>query len=439
MNRLESFRASYARLITTIAGVPADSADGARLIEVFASVPREQFIGPGPWRIVTQNGYANIPSDDPAFLHQDFAVALQPERQLNNGQPSLHARCFAALQLKAGERVLHVGAGTGYYSALLANLVGPTGSVVAYEIDKDLADKAAANLTGYANVVLENRSATEGHLPECDAIYVNAGATGPMDVWLDALRPGGRLLFPLTVANGFGAMLLVTKMANGDFAAKFVVQAAFIHCVGARDEELAQRLAEAHKTGGLGNAQRKGGMWDVKSLHRNTPPDETCWLAGKGWWLSTKAATPMISNMSEILLLGGKVRKQALAVVPSPSGPDSATLKRLMLPQGELAQFYDGEEGIRYIAQIELQAGSVRGNHYHKIKDEWVYLISGEVNLIVEDLESKARESAMLMAGDLAFIRIGIVHALQVTKSGQAIEFSTARFNPADIYRHKLV
>jgi quercetin dioxygenase-like cupin family protein len=143
--------------------------------------------------------------------------------------------------------------------------------------------------------------------------------------------------------------------------------------------------------------------------------------------------------MTEIALLGGKVRKQALPVVQPSSVPQSRTLKRLMLPQGELAQFYDGDEGIRYIAQIELQAGSVRGNHYHKIKQEWIYVMSGEVTLIVEDLESKARESVELIAGDLAFIQTGVVHTLQVTKSGQAIEFSTTRFDPADIYRQKLI
>ena len=143
--------------------------------------------------------------------------------------------------------------------------------------------------------------------------------------------------------------------------------------------------------------------------------------------------------MVEITLLGGKVTKRTLPLVDPPLNPDSPTLKRLMLPQGELAQFYDGEEGVRYIAQIELQAGSVRGNHYHKVKQEWVYMMSGEVTLIVEDSESKARETALLVAGDLAFIQTGIAHALQVTKSGQAIEFSAARFDPADIYRHKLV
>ena len=143
--------------------------------------------------------------------------------------------------------------------------------------------------------------------------------------------------------------------------------------------------------------------------------------------------------MTEIALLDGKVRKQALPKVQPPSNPESPALKRLMLPQGELAQFYDGDDGIRYIAQIELQAGSVRGNHYHKIKQEWIYIMSGDVTLIVEDLESKARESVQLVAGDLAFIQTGVVHTLQVTKSGQAIEFSTARFDPADIYRQKLV
>src|SRR5438874_9484336 len=116
--------------------------------------------------------------------------------------------------------------------------------------------------------------------------------------------------------------------------------------------------------------------------------------------------------MVERRLIHGKVIAWSLPEVqPGPAGSEFL-LKRVMLPQGELAQFYDGEEGIRYIAQIELQAGSVRGNHFHKIKDEWVYLVGGEVNLIVEDLESKVRESALLVAGDLVFIPTSVVHAL---------------------------
>lgn len=290
MNHLESIRASYAQLVITIAGVPADSNERARLIEAFSSVPREQFIGPGPWRIVTQNGYVTVPTEDPSFLYQDFAVALQPEKHLNNGQPSLHVRCLAALQIKTGETIIHVGAGTGYYTALLATLVGASGSVVAYEIDSDLAEKAAPNLKNYSNISIQNCSGCDRVLPECDVIYVNAGATAPMDGWLEALRPGGRLLFPLTTTHGFGAMLLVIRNAGVFFVAKFVCQAAFIHCLGARDERIGQKLAEAFKTGGILGHQRQGGMWDVNSLRRETVPDQSCWFAGDGWWLSTKGA-----------------------------------------------------------------------------------------------------------------------------------------------------
>ena len=50
------------------------------------------------------------------------------------------------------------------------------------------------------------------------------------------------------------------------------------------------KLTEAFKTGQILNQQRKGGMWDVKSLRRDADLDGTCWFAGKGWWLSTAAA-----------------------------------------------------------------------------------------------------------------------------------------------------
>jgi len=283
MNRLETFRSCYAWLMTANAGVPAD-ASGLR--EAFAAVPRERFLGPGPWRVVTPLGYVAKPCDDPAFLYQDLAFALEPDKQINNGQPSLHARCLAALEIKAGERVIHVGAGTGYYSALLAKLTGPSGSVVAYEVDQDLAAKAAANLAEYPNLTVVPRSGLEGALPACDVLYVSAGATAPMDAWLESLLPGGRLLFPLTGAKGIGAMLLVTRTSESSFAARFVCQAAFIHCVGARDDETAQKLAEAFKQGGLWNLQREGGLWTVRSLRRDSEPDATCWFAGRGWWLS---------------------------------------------------------------------------------------------------------------------------------------------------------
>jgi hypothetical protein len=58
--------------------------------------------------------------------------------------------------------------------------------------------------------------------PQVQFIYVNAGASHPADAWLDALNPGGRLLFPLTPSEGVGGMLLLTKVAPDTFKARFV-------------------------------------------------------------------------------------------------------------------------------------------------------------------------------------------------------------------------
>jgi Cupin domain len=137
---------------------------------------------------------------------------------------------------------------------------------------------------------------------------------------------------------------------------------------------------------------------------------------------------------SESAFLNGKVLKRSLPALQLPLGPEAPRLKRLFFPQGELAHFYDADEGMRYIAFIELLSGQVRGNHYHKIKEEWVYVIRGEVLLHVADLGSEARASVALQAGDLALIQTRIAHAWQTVQPGQAIEFSTTRFDAADIH-----
>ncbi|PYS64811.1 MAG: protein-L-isoaspartate(D-aspartate) O-methyltransferase [Acidobacteria bacterium] len=279
MNRLEAYRHFYAELVTTSAG----AAKNERLKHAFASTPRERFIGIGPWKVFARGNYVETPTDDPAFLYQDVVVALAPERRINNGEPSLHAISLAALNVKQGEKVLHVGAGTGYYTALLARLTGETGTVVAYEVEHDLAQNAIRNLSDLSNVTVQERSGSEAPLPACDAIYVNAGATAPLNVWLDALQLNGRLLFPLTPADGpggmpgAGGMLLVTRTATDHFDARFVCDAMFVPCFGARDEETAQKLSAAFKRGDSNN---------VRTLRRNSKPDDTCWCAGNGWWLS---------------------------------------------------------------------------------------------------------------------------------------------------------
>jgi protein-L-isoaspartate(D-aspartate) O-methyltransferase len=280
VDRLQAHREFFAKLVTSSVG----GANHPRLAGAFASTPRENFVGPGPWKVFAGGAYVETPSDDPAFLYQDVVVSISAERGINNGQPVLHAISLAALNIQEGETVLHIGAGTGYYTAILAKLTGPNGSVVAYEIEPDLAQRAKENLASLANISVRCESGTSGKLPECDAIYVSAGATTPLDVWLDALRAGGRLLFPLTSSggpngSGPGAMLLIERVAAEQYDASFICGAAFIPCAGARDEETAAKLLAAFQ---------RGDSRKVKSLRRGTLPDETCWCAGSNWWLSTK-------------------------------------------------------------------------------------------------------------------------------------------------------
>jgi len=273
LHSIEEHRAFYAQLITGSGGSTDD-----RLRAAFAAVARERFLGPGPWSVLAGAKFIPTLSDDPRLIYQDVVVSLAANRGINNGQPTLHARCLAACAVAAGDTVIHVGAGTGYYSAILASLAGPAGRVVAYEIETDLAGRARENLRPWPNVEVINASATEGALPGADVIYVNAGVTHPLPTWLDALNSGGRLLFPLTASRNHGVMLLVTRRGPEAWAVRIVSLAAFIGCVGGRDDAEARALDAALPT---------VGARAPKSLHRGTPPDETACCVGNGWWLST--------------------------------------------------------------------------------------------------------------------------------------------------------
>lgn len=272
--RLEAHRARYARLLAARAGAAEDCA----LAEAFRTTPRERFVGGPPWRILTRRGFVEVPGDDPAFLYQDAVVSLGVNG-LNNGEPSLHAMCIATLRLQKGEAIVHVGAGTGYYTTILAKLVGEEGSVDAYEIEPTLTRRAAENLAALPQVRLHARNGAEGPLPECDVLYINAGATEPLAVWLDALKPGGRLLFPLTAEDGSGAMLLIARGEGAVWPARFLFPAQFVGCIGARDAVESKRLGEAF---------RHRRCHKVTSLHRDDRPGSSCWVSGRGWWLSVE-------------------------------------------------------------------------------------------------------------------------------------------------------
>lgn len=139
--------------------------------------------------------------------------------------------------------------------------------------------------------------------------------------------------------------------------------------------------------------------------------------------------------MDETVFFDGRVRKRSLPVFRGPPPPEAPGPKRLLLAQGELANFYDHPEGIRYLAFLELRVGGIRGNHFHRKKLEHLYLVSGRLLLGVKEDENSELISIQMQAGDLVSIEPGICHALEPEEAGEAIEFSPRLFDVADIYK----
>ena len=169
--------------------------------------------------------------------------------------------------------------GGGNYTAILARLVGPTGKVVAYEIEADIAERATENLSGYPSVEVRAASGVTGALPKADVIYVSAAASHPVRAWLDALNPGGRLMFPLQAANSSGAMLLIARPREASDAWP------------AKTPER-RRLHRLRGRAGPGDrpefdaAFRRGGADRVRWLRFDPAPSDEVWLQGDGWALT---------------------------------------------------------------------------------------------------------------------------------------------------------
>jgi protein-L-isoaspartate(D-aspartate) O-methyltransferase len=115
--------------------------------------------------------------------------------------PGTVAGMLEQAQVRPGQRVLEVGAGTGYNATLLAHLVGPTGSVTTIEYDADVADAARMHLADYGadqvRVVTGDGTLGSAEDGPFDRILVTAGAWDVAPAWVEQLAPNGRVVVPL--------------------------------------------------------------------------------------------------------------------------------------------------------------------------------------------------------------------------------------------------
>jgi protein-L-isoaspartate(D-aspartate) O-methyltransferase len=186
-----------------------------RVMDAMAAVPREEFVLPAYRHLAYQN--TPLPIAAGQTISQPLIVALMTD--LLDPQP--------------GEVMLEVGTGSGYQAAVLAHLVKHVYSV---EIIPELAESAAATLQrlGYANVTVRAGDGYAGwpeHAP-FDGIIVTAAADEIPPPLLRQLRPGGKLVIPVGVEQGYQELLLVEVNAEGEVERRSMLPVRFVPLTG---------------------------------------------------------------------------------------------------------------------------------------------------------------------------------------------------------------
>jgi protein-L-isoaspartate(D-aspartate) O-methyltransferase len=159
----------------------------------FRAVPRHLFLPDRPLEEVYQDEAI------PTKLEEGRAIS-------SSSQPAMMAIMLEQLGLAPGQRVLEIGAGTGYNAALMGHLVGPNGRVVTLDIDDDLVEAARQHLAaaGAENVQVVRTDGGLGYpaWAPYDRMILTVGAWDLTPAWIDQLKPGGRLVLPLDFGAG---------------------------------------------------------------------------------------------------------------------------------------------------------------------------------------------------------------------------------------------
>jgi len=205
-----------AAMVTAVANLAetADIAEARRLdrrvLQAMRRVPRHLFVPPELRHAAYRN--SALPIAEGQTISQPYIVALMTH----------------LLEVEPGQRVLEVGTGSGYQAAVLAELGAEVRSV---EIVEPLARAAAARLRelGYANVTVRAGDGYAGW-PEAapfDRIIVTAGAPHIPQPLLDQLKPGGRMVIPVTRGR-YEELMLVTKDASGRIRRRSIIPVRFV-------------------------------------------------------------------------------------------------------------------------------------------------------------------------------------------------------------------
>jgi len=152
----------------------------------------------------------------------------------SSSQPTIMALMLDQLGVAPGQRVLEIGAGTGYNAALLAHLVGPAGVVVSVDIEADAAERARASLVaaGYPDVTVVCADGANGYAAAApyDRIIATVGVWDLEPAWLNQLAAGGRVVVPLDLRGAQVSVAL--EREDGHWVSRSLVPCGFMRLRG---------------------------------------------------------------------------------------------------------------------------------------------------------------------------------------------------------------
>lgn len=185
------------------------------ILEAFRAVPREEFLSPE---------YADL-------AYGDHPLPIEAGQTIS--QPYIVALMIQAAEMKAGDNVLEVGAGSGYAAAVMSRIAG---SVTAIERQPDLVKVAQERMRrlGFDNVRIVEGDGTRGWQAEApyDAILAAASGSHVPQAWVEQLADGGRIVMPVGEPDWVQKLIKVTRGPGGKLITEDLGGVRFVPLIG---------------------------------------------------------------------------------------------------------------------------------------------------------------------------------------------------------------
>jgi protein-L-isoaspartate(D-aspartate) O-methyltransferase len=227
----------------------------ARVEEALRTVPRHVFL-PG---VPVADAYA----DEPVYTKHDGAgVSISAA-----SQPTVVAMMLEQLLVEPGQRVLEIGAGTGYNAGLLAHLAGPGGHVTTIDVDEDLVDgarKALAN-AGHPDVrvLLADGALGDPSGAPYDRLIATVGAWDLPSAWLEQIAPTGRIVVPLRLRGSISRSIAFER-DGGLWRSRSIEMCTFMPLRGIGDD--ARRIIPLTDSGDVTLQTFREHNWDAAAF-----------------------------------------------------------------------------------------------------------------------------------------------------------------------------